>query len=156
MIHVSFNPDTSTVRLVTAFTIAHSITLGLAATGVVNPPSRWVETGIALSVALTAVNNLRPFLPGPPWVLAFAFGLLHGFGFAGVLLDLGLTTNALFASLAGFNLGVELGQLVIVLAAFPLMLALRRRGFYQPWVLRGGSAAIGTLAVTWVVQRALG
>ena len=98
----------------TAFTLAHSITLSLAALSIVALPSRWVESGIALSVVLAALNNLFPVVANGRWIAAFGFGLLHGFGFAGALQDLGLPTGSLALSLAGFNLGVEAGQLAIV------------------------------------------
>jgi hypothetical protein len=106
-------------KVVTAFTLAHSITLSLAALGVVSLPSRWIESAIALSVVLAALNNLMPVVASGRWLAAFAFGLLHGFGFAGALQDLGLPTSGLALSLAGFNIGVELGQLAIVAAFLP-------------------------------------
>ena len=102
------------MKIVTAFTLAHSITLSLAALGVVSLPSRWVESAIALSVVLAALNNIWPVVYGKRWVIAFAFGLIHGFGFASVLADLGLPQESLLIALVAFNLGVELGQLVIV------------------------------------------
>ena len=103
-------------KVVTAFTLAHSITLTLAALSIVVLPSRLVESGIALSVVLAALNNLFPVVADGRWMAAFGFGLLHGFGFAGALHDLGLPTGSLALSLAGFNLGVEVGQLAIVKA----------------------------------------
>ncbi|WP_157991674.1 HupE/UreJ family protein, partial [Caldimonas tepidiphila] len=96
------------LRLVTAFTVAHSLTLGLAAAGVLAPPSRPVEALIAASVLIAAVDNLVPVVPLPRWAMVFLFGLVHGFGFAGPLQDLGLERGALALPLLGFNLGVEL------------------------------------------------
>ena len=142
-------------RVVTAFTIAHSITLSLAALSVISLPSRLVESIIALSVVLAALNNLKPVVTGRRWAVAFAFGLIHGFGFASVLADLGLPQGALLLSLVGFNLGVEAGQLAIVAAFLPLAYALRRSRFYRRVVFAGGSAAIALVAAVWLVERAL-
>jgi hypothetical protein len=141
-------------KVVTAFTIAHSITLSLAALGVVALPSRLVESAIALSVVLAALNNLFPVVAGGRWIAAFAFGLIHGFGFAGALQDLGLPANSLVLSLFGFNVGVELGQLVIVAAFLPLAFALRATWSYRRVVLGGGSVAIMAIAGIWLVERA--
>ncbi len=148
-------------KIVTAFTLAHSITLSLAALGVVSLPSRWVESAIAASVVLAALNNLRSaqsgrgwrLLDAHRWVLAFVFGLIHGFGFASVLADLGLPQNALVLALIGFNVGVELGQLAIVAVFLPLAFWLRATGFYRVGVLKGGSAVVALLALWWLVQR---
>jgi hypothetical protein len=144
------------VRVVTAFTVAHSITLSLAALGVVSLPSRLVESAIAGSVVLAALNNVWPLFEGRRWVVAFAFGLLHGFGFASVLADLGLPQGALALALFGFNVGVELGQLAIVVVFLPLAYVLRRTAFYRKGVLVGGSLAIALLAAVWLAERALG
>jgi hypothetical protein len=141
-------------KIVTAFTVAHSITLSLAALGVVTPPSRWVESGIALSVVLAAVNNIFPLVRHGRWLAAFGFGLIHGFGFASALRDLGLPTGSLALSLFGFNVGVELGQLAIVSAFLPLAFLLRSTWAYRRVVLTGGSAAIAAVAGVWLVERA--
>ena len=141
-------------KVVTAFTLAHSITLTLAALSIVALPSRLVESGIALSVVLAALNNLVPVVADGRWIAAFGFGLLHGFGFAGALHDLGLPTGSLALSLAGFNLGVEGGQLAIVVAFLPLAFALRSTWTYRRMVFAGGSAAIATVASVWLVERA--
>lgn len=140
--------------IATSFTVAHSITLSFAALGVIQLPSRLVESGIALSVVLAALNNLRPVVFGRRWVVAFAFGLVHGFGFASVLADLGLPQNALLVALVGFNFGVEAGQLAIVSAFLPLAYALRGTWFYRRVVLAGGSAAIVMIAGVWLAERA--
>ena len=142
------------LRIVTAFTLAHSITLSLATLGWVALPSRLVEATIAASVVLAALNNVWPFFQGRRWMVAFAFGLVHGFGFASVLADLGLPRDALALALVGFNLGVEAGQLAIVAAFLPLAFALRRSLFYRRVVLWGGSLAIAALAAAWFVERA--
>ena len=141
-------------KVVTAFTLAHSITLSLAATSIVVLPARLVESGIALSVVLAALNNVFPVVAGSRWAVAFAFGLLHGFGFASALHDLGLATGSLALSLAAFNLGVEAGQLAIVLAFLPLAFALRSTWAYRRVVVHGGSLAIAAVASLWLVERA--
>jgi hypothetical protein len=140
-------------RIVTAFTVAHSITLSVAALGLVALPSRLVESVIALSVALAALNNLWPLVLGRRWAVAFGFGLVHGFGFASVLADLGLPRDALLVSLVGFNLGVEAGQLAIVAVFLPAAFLARRHWAYRRLVFTGGSAAIALLAAAWMAER---
>ena len=142
-------------RIVTAFTVAHSITLSLATLGVVTLPSRLVESAIALSVVAAALNNLRPVVRGRRWVVAFVFGLVHGFGFASVLMDLGLPQGALVLALVGFNLGVEIGQLALVAAFLPLAFLLRETMFYRRILVVGGSALIVVIAALWLVERSL-
>jgi hypothetical protein len=142
------------LKVVTAFTLAHSITLSLAALGVVELPSRLVESVIAASIIVAALNNIRPWVIRRLWMVAFGFGLVHGFGFASVLADLGLPRDALVLALVGFNVGVELGQLAIVVAFLPLAWALRRTAFYRRWVMVGGSLVIAALAAVWLVERA--
>ena len=142
-------------KIVTSFTVAHSITLSLAALGLISLPSRLVESAIAASVVLAALNNLLPLVGGRRWVVAFAFGLIHGFGFASVLTELGLPRDALVLALVGFNLGVEAGQLGIVAAFLPLAYFLRRGWFYRRVVLFGGSLAIVAIALVWLLERVL-
>ncbi len=142
------------LKVVTAFTVAHSITLSLAVLGFVTLPSRLVESVIAASVVVAALNNLWGTVEKRRWVMAFVFGLVHGFGFASVLADLGLPQGALALALVGFNVGVELGQLAIVAAFLPAAFALRATGFYRIGVLRFGSLMVATLAGWWFVQRA--
>lgn len=141
-------------KVVTAFTAAHSITLSAAALGVINVPSRWVESAIAASVMLAAANNLRPIATERRWMIAFVFGLVHGLGFASVLTDLGLPRESLLLALVAFNLGVELGQLAIVALFFPAAWFLRATLFYRRWLLLGGSTAVIALAGAWFVERA--
>ena len=143
----------SVLAVVTAFTLAHSITLSLAALEIISLPSRLVESAIAASVVFAAANNLVPMVQGR-WLMAFFFGLIHGFGFASVLTELGLPTGALVVSLVGFNLGVELGQLAIVAVFLPLAFVLRHTPFYQRGVLLGGSWAALLVASAWFVERA--
>jgi hypothetical protein len=140
-------------RIVTAFTIAHSITLSLATLQIVELPSRLVESLIALSVLATALDNLFPFLPRRRWLVAFVFGLLHGFGFASVLIDLNLPRASLALSLFGFNLGVEIGQLILVALLVPAAYLLRGRRAYSGFILKGGSAAIALLSLGWLIER---
>ena len=142
------------LKIVTAFTLAHSITLTLATLGVVTLPSRLVESAIAASVVLSALNNVFPMFEGRRWMVAFAFGLIHGFGFASVLADLGLPQDALLLALVGFNLGVEGGQLAIVSAFLPIAYYLRGTVFYRRAVLFAGSILIMLLASVWLVERA--
>ncbi len=141
-------------QIVTAFTVAHSITLSLAALGVISLPTRLTEAAIALSVILAALNNIYPLFQRRRWMVAFAFGLIHGFGFASVLADLGLPRDALLVALVGFNIGVEVGQLVIVSAFLPSAYWLRRGVFYQRVVFLGGSVLICGLATVWFIERA--
>jgi len=141
-------------KIVTAFTVAHSITLSLATLGVVSLPSRWVEATIVASVVIAALNNVYPLFRERRWMMAFAFGLIHGFGFASVLRDLGLPQDALVLALVGFNLGVEAGQLAIVSVFLPAAFALRKSWFYQRLILLGGSILIAVVASVWLVERA--
>lgn len=141
------------LKVVTAFTIAHSITLSLAILEIVSLPSRWVESAIALSVILVAVNNIKPLFIHARLSMAFLFGLVHGFGFASVLNDLNLTHGSLVLSLLGFNLGVEIGQALILLLLFPAAYLLRKTALYQAYILKGGSLLISILASVWLFQR---
>ena len=143
------------LKVVTAFTVAHSITLSLAALGVVVLPSRWVESAIAASVVLASLNNVWPVVCGRRWVLAFAFGLIHGFGFASVLADLGLPQDSLLLALVAFNVGVEVGQLAIVAAFLPVAYALRDTRLYRRAVLVFGSLMVAAVAAAWLAERAL-
>jgi HupE / UreJ protein len=142
------------LKIVTAFTVAHSLTLSLATLGIVNLPARISESAIAISVVLAALNNLVAIIQAKRWVVAFCFGLIHGFGFAGVLTDLGLPRNVLALALVGFNLGVEAGQIAIVSVFLPLAYLLRRTWLYRNIVLAGGSSAIVVVAALWFVERA--
>nr|WP_199724811.1 HupE/UreJ family protein [Noviherbaspirillum saxi] len=141
------------LKIVTAFTVAHSITLSLATLEVITLPSRWVESVIAASVVLAALNNIVPIFRERRWAMAFAFGLVHGFGFASVLSDLGLPNDALVLALIGFNIGVEAGQLVIVAGFLPLAYLLRKTNFYRGMILSGGSIVIAALAAVWLMER---
>jgi hypothetical protein len=144
---------TNVLKVVTAFTVAHSITLALSVLDIVNPPSRWVESIIAASVVLAALNNIWPLISEARWKLTFVFGLVHGFGFASALKDAGLAKGALVGPLVGFNVGVEIGQLCIVAVVLPLAWSLRGTRTYRG-AFAGGSLAIAGVAALWLVQRA--
>ena len=142
-----------TTKIVTAFTVAHSITLTLAALGKVNISSRIIEPAIAASIILTALNNIRPMLDRREWMVAFGFGLIHGFGFAGALAEMELPTNALAVSLFSFNAGVEVGQMAVVALVVPGIYMARTRPWYLRYILRGGSLAGIYLAAIWFAER---
>ena len=141
------------LKIVTAFTLAHSLTLALAALHIVTLPTRWVESVIAASVVIAAVNNLLPLFRERSWIVAFAFGLVHGFGFANVLAEAGLTKASLALALVGFNVGVEIGQLAIVALFVPLAYQFRQTATYRTVVLRGGSIAVIMVAAIWMIER---
>jgi len=151
------------VKTITAFTLAHSLTLGAATLGfrpLAGPP---VEAAIALSIAFVAVElvkRTRNATPGltsrAPWWVAFCFGLLHGFGFAGALSEIQINPDQLLVSLTFFNIGVELGQLVFVAAVSLVGLGLRRlEATWQHRALSVAHYAMGSLAMYWVVERVL-
>ncbi len=144
------------LKVVTAFTLAHSITLSLAAFDIIRLPSRLTESIIAGSIIVGALNNVFPIVTEARWRIAFAFGLLHGFGFAAVLSEMGLPGGERLLSLVAFNLGVESGQLAVVLAVMPLAYFARASRLYQRGVVPWGSTAIAALALVWFVQRAAG
>ncbi len=143
------------VKIVTFFTVAHSITLSLAALEIISLSSRLVESVIALSIAVAAFHNLYPVVAGREGLIAFLFGLFHGMGFASLLSPLGLGRDHLTLTLLGFNLGVELGQVAIIAVAFPILFVLRKQKWYVPLVLRGGSAALIVVSGIWFTERAL-
>jgi hypothetical protein len=144
---------TDVVKIVTAFTVAHSITLSLATLGYLQLPSRWVESGIAASVVLAGINNIYPLLGRRQWAIAFGFGLIHGLGFASVLVDLGLPSGLLVASLLAFNVGVEAGQLSLIVVLLPVLFWCRDRRFYRRIVVPAGSAGAGLLGAVWLLER---
>ena len=141
------------VGIVSAFTLAHSITLGLAAARLVSLPASLIEPAIAVTIVLAALDNLRPVFPVRRVVVTFCFGLIHGFGFAGVLGELNLPTAQFAWALLEFNVGLELGQLAIVVLATAALFALRARPAYRPIVVRGGSLAAIGVGVLWLVER---
>ena len=141
------------IKVVTAFTLAHSITLSLVMTAFISLPVMLVEFVIAFSVLLAALNNIYPVISHKRWILGFIFGLIHGFGFANVLSELELSQNSLIVTLLGFNVGVELGQLAIVLVIIPIAYILRNSWFYHTVILKLGSATIAGIGMTWMVER---
>jgi len=141
------------LRVVTAFTLAHSFTLALATLGLVSVSSRVIESAIALSVLIAALTNVAPRVPRLGARLAFCFGLVHGLGFASALRDLGTGGAGMLVSLAGFNLGVEAGQLAVVSAVMPALFAVRSRPGWPQLFKWSCSAACGVLAVFWITQR---
>ena len=143
------------LKIVTVFTIAHSITLALASLDIIGMQSWVVESIIAFSIILVALNNIFPFFHDRTWIVLFAFGLFHGMGFASVMKDLPFRMGDLNRLLLSFNVGVELGQLAIVIAVFPLIFFLRKWKYYQPVVLVGGSLAICAWASIWLYERAI-
>jgi hydrogenase/urease accessory protein HupE len=148
------------VKTVTAFTVAHSITLGLATLGIVYAPPKPVEAVIALSIVFVAAEILRTregkigLAARVPWIVAFTFGLLHGFGFAGALSEVGLPEGQIPVALLFFNLGVEAGQLLFVAGVLALVVLARRIRIAWPgWVALAPPYAIGSMAMFWVIQR---
>jgi hypothetical protein len=138
--------------LVTFFTLAHSLTLILTALGWINLPSQWIETGIALSVMFAAINVITQWVTRLGW-LTFAFGLLHGMGFAGALGELGLPQHNQVLGVLAFNLGVEVGQLVIVLLTLPIFYLLRRFTTARGIVIPASAAAIALFGGFWILER---
>jgi hydrogenase/urease accessory protein HupE len=147
---------TRLLAIVTAFTIAHSVTLSLAALDLFNPPARLIEPAIALSIVYVGIDNLMVGKSGwdvRAWI-AFFFGLIHGFGFAGVLREFGLPRQALGWSLVSFNFGVEIGQVCIVAVVASMLAALRNRS--QAWGQRiavAGSVVVIMAGTYWFIQR---
>lgn len=143
------------LKIVTMFTLAHTITLTLGGLGIIELPGALVETVIAISIALAALHNIRPQFFNKEWLIAFGFGLFHGFGFAGLLGDLGLTQSRRFFSLLGFNIGIEVGQAIIIVLIFPSLYLLRRTRFYVN-AMKAGSALLVFIALGWALDRGLG
>ncbi|HVE48842.1 MAG TPA: HupE/UreJ family protein [Casimicrobiaceae bacterium] len=143
------------LTVVTAFTVAHAITLTLATLKWIAVPSRVAESIVALSIVAAALNNVRPVVRAR-WGVAFAFGLVHGLGFAHVLAGLNLTRDVLLLALVAFNLGVELGQLAVAIVWLPLAYMMRGTRVYRGFVLIGGSLVIAFLGLGWFVERAFG
>jgi hypothetical protein len=140
------------LKIVTLFTIAHSITLSLAATGIIQLDSRIVESLIALSIGLAALHNIYPIFSKTESLIAFLFGLFHGMGFASVLGEKGIEGEYLALSLFGFNIGVEIGQALIVCAIFPFLFLLRSKKYYRQ-ILFYGSAFLILASLYWFVER---
>lgn len=142
------------IKIVTLFTVAHSITLSIAALGVVHLPSRLVESIIAFSIAVAALDIVVPVFRGRIWIVVFVFGLFHGFGFASVLGDLGISGGHMVLTLLGFNVGVEIGQAAIVCAIFPVLYLLKSTALYTRFALKPAAALLIVVALYWFVERA--
>jgi len=149
------------VKTITAFTLAHSLTLGLATLGLVRVPQAPVEAAIALSIVFLARELIERRRGNPslatrrPWLMSFGFGLLHGFGFAGALSAVGLPQGDVPLALAGFNAGVEVGQLLFVSAALLVFAGARRVADRTPvWVRTAPAYGIGSVAAFWMIARA--
>jgi hypothetical protein len=137
--------------------VAHSITLSLAALGIISLPGRFIESGIALSIAYVAAENLfrrdSTKLMKSRWAVTFFFGLFHGMGFADILREMGLPKDNLLGSLVGFNVGVELGQLTAVIPAFLLLMLLKHLPA-EVWVRRAISLGAVAAGLIWFIERA--
>lgn len=139
--------------IVTAFTVAHSMTLALAALKLMSLPSSFVEPVIAVTIMLAAIDNVKPIFGGHRGIVTFLFGLIHGFGFAGVLGELDLPAAQFAWALFQFNLGIELGQLFIVTIAVSCLFLFRQSAMYPRWVIQGGSAAAICVGALWLIER---
>jgi hypothetical protein len=142
------------VKIVTAFTVAHSVTLSLSALGIVHLPGRLVEVVIAASIAVAAADILFPVFRGRIWLIVFGFGLFHGFGFAGALEEMGVLREHIGLSLFAFNLGVEIGQVAIVAILFPVLFMVRGLAVYRQLALPLAATAMILISMGWVVERA--
>ena len=144
------------VKIVTAFTVSHSVTLSLAALQLVNLPSHWVEIAIALSIIYVAVENFFTRKVDGRWRDTFVFGFIHGFGFASGLIELGVPQRAIVPALASFNIGVEAGQIGVVLVVLPLLLAIDKiftKGQRSPRLVQVCSAIIACFGAYWLLVR---
>ena len=141
------------VKIATVFTVSHTITLSLAALGIITLPVTLVEAVIAVSIAVVAFGNMFPIWHHRVLLIVFIFGLFHGFGFANVLEPLGLVPSAKAIGLLAFNIGVELGQIAIIMVLFPILYLLRTWSAYPFFALKLGSVAIIVMAGIWIVER---
>ncbi|MDX2437621.1 MAG: HupE/UreJ family protein [Acidobacteriota bacterium] len=144
------------LTIVTAFAAAHAVALTLAALGLLRLPEALVETMIAASTTLVALNILLPLFRGRIWWIVFGLSLFHGMGFAGGLMDLGVLDEHLGLSVIAFNLGIELGQIVIVAVLFPLLFAVRRLELYRKVFLKVAAVGLILVSFVWVIERAFG
>lgn len=143
----------SILAVVSAFTLAHSITLAIAALGLWSPPPSIVEPAIALSIAYVGMENFVLRRPERRWRLTFAFGLVHGFGFAGALREIALPRGEMASALVGFNAGVELGQVGVLAMALPVLGLLRRSGAISDGAVKALNAAVAAAGVLWFLAR---
>jgi hypothetical protein len=145
-----------TVKVLSAFTLAHATTLTLSVLQIVHIPQRLSETGIAVTILITALDNVFHFLPRRRWPLAFAFGLIHGLGFANALGPLNLPASALALALVSFNLGLEAVQIGLAAVILPLGFLVRRDRFLERFAVPSVSGAVAVLALALIVDRAAG
>ena len=141
------------LKVITAFTLAHSITLLASVLDVITLPSRWIESAIALSIMLSAGLNLQTRIQWSPWKLAFIFGLVHGMGFANGLRDLGLSQTYFIETVLAFNVGVELGQIAAVVAVGMPLILLAKTARTQQLIMTCGSWGVLVISGVWLVQR---
>jgi hypothetical protein len=146
---------TQIVRIVTAFTLGHSLTLALSGLGLVHLPSGPVEVLIAVSVLVSAIHAMRPVFPGREAIIAASFGLIHGLAFASALNELGVTGWYRLINVFGFNLGIEAMQLAVVTVTLPALLLLSRTRFYSGFRIAGAAFAC-VASCAWIVERVLG
>ena len=144
------------LKIITVFTVAHSVTLLLAALDFISVPARLVESIIALSIILVGLNNIFGKVREGTLLIILGLGMFHGLGFASVMGHLPFRMVDLLRVVIGFNIGVELGQVAIVVVLFPALFFFRRSRFYQPVVLKGVSAVLILISTGWFVQRAFG
>ncbi len=142
------------LKIVTVFTVAHSVTLLLAALDFISLPSRLVESVIALSIVLVALNNVFAKVKEGSLLIVLLLGLFHGLGFASVMGHLPFRMLDILKTVIGFNIGVELGQIAIVAVVFPILFALRKTEAYRTWIVTGTSLVLAAIATWWFVQRA--
>jgi hypothetical protein len=142
------------VKIVSVFTLAHTITLTAATLGLMSLSSRLVESIIAISIAIAALDMLTPIFRGRIWLVIFVFGLFHGFGFASVLSSYTIPDSYLTWSLLAFNLGVEVGQVAIVAVVVPILFLLRNQSFYIPVILKVGASILIVISMYWFIERA--
>jgi len=141
------------IKIVTSFSVAHSITLILSALEIVSLPVKLIETSIAVSVLITAVANFRPRQSSVLWQAAFIFGLIHGFGFANALQEMELDSDYLVYLLLSFNVGVETGQLILVLIALPVLMAVKKHTSFFPLGMKVISSLTALIAAKWILER---
>ena len=143
------------LKIVTMFTVAHTITFSLAGLGILPlPPSKLVESIIAISIALAALHNIRPIAPNKEWAIAFGFGLFHGMGFASLVEGLDVSRQTQLVSLLGRNIGIEIGQAVVVLVSFTALYLLRRTRYYLP-LFTIASLLLAAISLGWMYERVL-
>lgn len=140
------------LKIITSFTLGHSLTLILGASGLVHLPSRPIEVLIAVSILVTAIHAIRPLFPGKEMLIAMGFGLIHGLAFAGVLSDLDLTPGRMALSILGFNLGIEIMQLIVMALIIPWLLLLSQTNVYK-YLRVIGAISAGIASVIWIAER---